>query len=122
MRVSSFIDKLCDKYPDLQVVRKNVFVKENREFQELLADYYNVPEDKRSIIPSIFLGKAFIGEDQIKHHLGEQVRKISLFERNVPGEPLEVSGKNPATSFLERFQSFGVPVIAFAGNFLSYSI
>ncbi len=100
------------KAPQLEVVEYNV--QENAALAEFLANRVNVPESQHLATPALFVGDDYlIGTDITADAV------LTLVEKYTPTGAEQVwADFNPEEaeqSILERFKSFGVLTIAFAG-------
>jgi cytochrome c biogenesis protein CcdA/glutaredoxin len=100
------------KYPQLEVVEYNV--QDDAALAEFLATRLDVPESQRLATPTLFIGDDYlIGTDITADAL------LTLVEKYAPTGAEKVwADFNPekaGQSIIERFRSFGVLTIAFAG-------
>ncbi len=117
--------KHCDKtYYDLQILKKKyprLFVKEfnikdktSMELNEALCEKYKVPIKKRLSTPMVFIGEKYL--------LGKNARKSEierLIKKNhteiAPWDRVKVEQDNLFKIIKNRFKSFGILTVAFAG-------
>jgi len=115
IRINSLIKRLSKKYPFLQIIKKDISLRENQEFRELLSILYDVPEEKRGIVPSLFIGKALVGEKEIKSNLEKEIKRLPALQSELNGSSVENLEGNPESSIIRRFESFSGTAVAFAG-------
>lgn len=116
LRITPFIERLSKRFPSIHLVKRNIALEENIGLREFLNITYNVPEEKRQIIPAIFIGKALIGEKVIKDGLEKQIKKILELDPDLIGDSIiNIRHEDAASGIVKRFKSFRIPTIVFAG-------
>ncbi|MGB9749393.1 MAG: hypothetical protein ACPLWB_00890 [Caldisericia bacterium] len=114
-RVKPFLESLEAKDKRLKITKLNIALTENQELRAKLDEFYNVPEDKRGVVPAIFIGKdVFIRENDIFDNIKIKIENYdsSDSEYLLKGLSSTISGKE---KIKEYFQKFGVLVIFVAG-------
>jgi thiol-disulfide isomerase/thioredoxin len=104
------------KYPSIVLKTFNTLDRNNQESQEAISLAYSVPENRRLIAPTIFIGDTFFVEDEITEKSLESV--IEKMEEGFSVPPWEQGeGYKPTVSkaIQNRFKSFGSLVIFLAG-------
>ncbi|UCB44894.1 MAG: hypothetical protein JSV25_11845 [Spirochaetota bacterium] len=109
-----YLEKLL-RGTDLPVSEKSMILKDNKKLREIYDDVYNVPADKRGIVPAIFRGSvALIGKDDIKKNL-----RRALYE--VDEEPSSIHLRDTEDSdhinsnVIKRFEAFSPISVVVAG-------
>ena len=116
-RVNSDLQSLKGEFPSIVLKEYDIESKENMKLNETLCEIYGVPQDKRMVTPTIFIGKDFIsGESITKEKLTELINKykdgISL-----PLKEAAQTGNLAEKNIVDRFRSFGIFAIIGAGLF-----
>lgn len=114
-RVKPFLETLETRYKNLKITKLNIANIENQELRAKLDEIYGVPDDKKGVVPAIFIGKSyFIRERDIFENLRDKIENFDFSENNFLLEALskEISGRE---KIKEYFEKFGVFVILFAG-------
>lgn len=114
-RVRPYLESLESKDGRLKITKLNIALPENQELRAKLDEYYNVPEDKRGVVPAIFIGEDFyIRENDIFNNIKNKIDAYSFKDSEYLLKALSstISGKE---KIKEYFQKFGVLVIFFAG-------
>lgn len=114
-RVNFILKRLESSYPTLNIRRFNVEDKNDIELFESLCSLYDVPENKRLIAPSIFIGKHYLIDKQITD---KELRKlITEYEKGTeePWKSAENIRSNAKEKLIDRFKSLGVFTILSAG-------
>jgi len=114
-RVKGDLAYLETQYPQLVIHEYNV--RENAALSEWLGARAQVPPLRRLTAPTVFVGDDYLLEEQLDARSLEE-----LLVKYVPaGAPLvwenweETAGESPQQSIVERFGSFGVLTVVFAG-------
>lgn len=114
-RVKPFLESLELKDNRLKITKLNIAISENQELRAKLDEFYNVPEDKRGVVPAIFIGKdVYIRENDIFNNIKGKIDSYSYEDSEYLLKALSstISGKE---KIKEYFQQFGVFVIFVAG-------
>ncbi|MGQ9845247.1 MAG: hypothetical protein ACUVQN_03420 [Caldisericia bacterium] len=114
-RVRPYLESLESKDGRLKITKLNIALPENQELRAKLDEYFNVPEDKRGVVPAIFIGEDFyIRENDIFNNIKNKIDAYSFKDSEYLLKALSstISGKE---KIKEYFQKFGVLVIFFAG-------
>jgi len=114
-RVKPFLESLEMKDTRLKITKLNIALYENQELRAKLDEFYNVPEDKRGVVPAIFIGKDFyIRENDIFNNIKDKIDSYNYEDSEYLLKALSstISGKE---KIKEYFQKFGVFVIFVAG-------
>lgn len=114
-RVKPFLESIEIKDKRVTVTRLNIALPENQELRAKLDEFYNVPEDKRGVVPAIFIGKDFyVREADIFKNLQNKIGTFTYEDSEYLLKALSssISGKE---KIKEYFQKFGVFVIFVAG-------
>lgn len=111
-RANILLKGLQEYYTNLNIYRHNLFADSGKIFYEALAEYMNVPQSKRLIAPTIFIGDDYLIREGITAK-----RLSSLIEKNRTGstklDTLNVG--RGEESILRRFSKFSILGILFAG-------
>lgn len=114
-RVRPYLESLESKDGRLKITKLNIVLPENQELRAKLDEYYSVPEDKRGVVPAIFIGEDFyVRENDIFNNIKNKIDAYSFKDSEYLLKALSstISGKE---KIKEYFQKFGVFVIFFAG-------
>ena len=115
-RASYILKNMERLYPNLEVRIFNSDRKEDIELFEAICSLYNVPEKKRLIAPSIFIGDHHLLIDEINdknlRNIIEQYKDIGTKE---PWEEAEKMRSSAKKSLIDRFKSLGPFAIIIAG-------
>ncbi len=114
-RAKPFLETLESRFTDLKITKLNIAEVENQELRAKLDDIYNVPDDKKGVVPAIFIGKSFfIREKDIFENLTKKIENFDFSENSflIDAISKEMSGKE---KIKEYFEKFGIFVILFAG-------
>jgi len=113
--VKPFLETLEARFKNLKITKLNIALVENQELRAKFDDHYSVPDDKKGVVPAIFIGKNFyIRKKDIFENLIKKIENFDYSENDFLLEAVknEVSGKE---KIKEYFEKFGVLVILFAG-------
>lgn len=114
-RVNNELQSLKTEFPAIILKEYDIESRENMELNETLCEIYGVPEEKRLIAPSIFIGKDFlVGESITKETLVELINKYQGGASLPFKEATKTEGVAEG-SIADRFRSFGVFAIIGAG-------
>lgn len=104
------LDRMIDE-DEVLIIEKSMALKEVRRQREIYDSMYGVAEEKRGIVPALFIGEvALVGKQEIKKNF----RLSTVYEQGlVPvGETVEES---PDGNLLLRFRKFRSVSVAAAG-------
>jgi thiol-disulfide isomerase/thioredoxin len=116
-RANSLLKYLLKKYPKLNIKEIDLNTPDGKRLNETLANRLNLPNEKRLVAPAISIGGYYLAPEEIT--LSKVEALILKYEKT--GEGLWVSGitteeiKKAEETMIERFKSFGVLAILFAG-------
>lgn len=114
-RVKGDLSYLASKYPQLVIHEYNV--REDAALSEWLGERANVPQMRRLTAPTVFVGDDYLLEEQLDARSLEEL--LSKYASN--GAPQswqkweDASDGAPQQNIVDRFRSFGVFAIVFAG-------
>lgn len=114
-RVKPFLETLEARFKNIKMSKLNIAEVNNQELRAKLDEFYNVPQEKRGVVPAIFIGKDFyIREKEIFDKLTKKIENFDYTENEFLTEAIkkEISGRE---KIKEYFEKFGVFVILFAG-------
>lgn len=114
-RVRPYLESLESKDGRLKITKLNIALPENQELRAKLDEYYNVFEDKRGVVPAIFIGEnVYIRENDILNNIKDKIDSYSFEDTEYLLKALSstISGKE---KIKEYFQKFGIFVIFLAG-------
>jgi thiol-disulfide isomerase/thioredoxin len=115
-RVSYLLKYIGEKYPHLHIKPIDLNTDDGKRLNETLSNRLGLPHEKRLIAPSIFIGNDFLSPGEITESRVEAL--IATYEKVETKSALEVEEKEiqkAETSMIERFKSFGIIAILFAG-------
>jgi len=123
-RASYLLKYLQQKYPQLHIKHIDLNSIDGKRLNETLSNRLNLPQEKRLIAPSIFIGDNFLSHEEITEAklnalIEKYATKVSISEgvdqlKKAPSlSPDEI--KKAEESIIERFKSFGIPAILLAG-------
>ena len=115
LRVNPLLERLTKNYPYIELIKKNITLKENQELREAFNISYKVPEKKRGTVPSVFFGRAFIGEKEIKKGLEKEIRNFLTRNGGTDRDFTQATEEDAIAAISGRFKSFKIPTIVFAG-------
>ncbi len=110
-RAEVLLNGLAKRYRSLVVYRHNIFEDKSKIFYEGLADWQKIPEDKRLIVPAIFIGEDYIIQNISAENLENLVLKYSA------GSPRLDTLKftKAESSIIERFSKLSIIGVMIAG-------
>ncbi len=128
-RASYLLKYLNKKYPNLRIKEIDLNTPDGKRLNEILSNRLNLPPEKRLIAPALFIGETFLPPEEITEVRVEALIKkysVSVGERDskktvfLPTPPPSLSPtpediKKAEESIIQRFKSFGVVAILFAG-------
>jgi len=107
---------LQSKYPNLIIKVYDIADHESKVLNEALGQICHVPEKKRLTAPSIFIGKDFLLEEDIRiHAMEELIRKHSREKTASPWEMAEKVKKEAGKTIVSRFKGLNISTIMAAG-------
>lgn len=113
-RVEYDLRLLESRVPGLKVYRFDVV--EQAPLNEWLGQRNGVPEDKRLVAPTVFVGDDYLVDDQITYDaLSRLVDKYKATGAPVVWENWDAGHPQATQGILERFRSFGTLTVAAAG-------
>jgi len=123
-RVNHLLKYLAKKYPHLNIKEIDLNTPDGKRLNETFSNRLNLPEGKRLIAPTIFIGKDYLSPEEITESkvegLIQKYEKVSAAVRGSGSEllkstPTPEESKKAEESIIERFKSFGVLAILLAG-------
>ena len=124
-RANYLLKYLLKKYPHLNIKDIDLNTSDGKRLNETLSNRLNLPQEKRLIAPSIFIGNDYLSPDEVTESRLEAL--IQKYSEGVPvGDRKSVSPppsllptpdeiKKAEKTIIERFESFGIPAILLAG-------
>lgn len=122
-RTSYLLKYLVKKYPHLSVKEIDLNTPDGKRINETLSNRLNLPQEKRLMAPSIFIGSDYLSHEEITEvRVEAMIQKYS--EEVKAAEQKHISPsiyltpdelKKAEASIIERFKSFGIPAILLAG-------
>jgi len=115
-RANYLLKYLLKKYPHLTIRDIDLDTPDGKRLNETLSNRLNLPQEKRLIVPSIFIGNDYLSPEDITESKVESL--IQKYEKIETRATLEVGKDEIAkadASIVERFKSFGIPAILLAG-------
>jgi hypothetical protein len=115
-RASYLLKYIGEKYPHLHVKPIDLNTDDGKRLNETLSNRLGLPQEKRLIAPSIFIGNDYLSPGEITESKVEAL--IATYEKVETKSALEVEEKEiqkAEASMIERFKSFGVIAILLAG-------
>ncbi|MEO0126993.1 MAG: hypothetical protein ABIL44_04505 [candidate division WOR-3 bacterium] len=110
-RVEALLNGLAKKYLNLIIYRYNIFNDTSKVFYEGLSDLQKIPEEKRLIIPAIFIGEDYIVKDISAERLENLIQKYSAGSPRLDTLKFTTAEKN----IIQRFSKFSIIGIMIAG-------
>ncbi|MBC8234402.1 DUF1573 domain-containing protein [bacterium] len=115
-RASYILKSLERRYPNLKIQKFNSEAKENIELFEAMCSLYKVPEKKRLVAPTIFLGEYYLLKEEITDKRLRDLMK--QYEKEGTGCPWENAAEmrsKAKESIIARFKSLGPFAVIAAG-------
>ncbi len=121
-RASYLLKYLQQKYPNLHIKQIDLNSLDGKRLNETLSNRLNLPQEKRLIAPSLFIGDTFLTPEEIS-----EAKVEGLIQKYSIQAGQGVSSVKPTTllstdeikkaeeSIIERFKSFGLFAILIAG-------
>jgi thiol-disulfide isomerase/thioredoxin len=121
-RANVLLKYLIKKYPRLKVKEVDLNTPDGKRLNEIFSNRLRLSDEKRLIAPAIFMGNHFLSPEEITESSVEAlIGKSSVDDRESvvkisPTPSLsEEEVKKADESIVERFRSFGILAILFAG-------
>lgn len=115
-RVEHQIKYLQWKYPNIVIEKFDITDAEVKKLAEALGELYNVPEVKRMVAPSVFIGQDYlISKDLNDKNLMELIEKYKYRGTIPPWDEANKYLKRAEKNIIERFKSFGIITVVSAG-------
>jgi thiol-disulfide isomerase/thioredoxin len=115
-RTNSLLKYLMKKYPWLKINEIDLNTLDGKRLNETLSNRLNLPQEKRLIAPTIFVGSDYLPSDEITESRVETL--IQKYEKIETKSALQVEKgeeKKAEESMIDRFKSLGVLNILLAG-------
>jgi thiol-disulfide isomerase/thioredoxin len=96
LKVEKYLYQVKKEYPKVSIKFYSIYEKENQRIRMIYDKTYNVPQNKKFIVPAIFVGRHyFIGEKDIEKILNEKILYKALGEEflkldTAPKKPEEI--------------------------------
>ncbi len=115
-RASYLLKYLLKKYPHLEINEIDLNTPDGKRLNETLSNRLNLPQGKRLIAPSIFIGNDYLSPEEITESKVESlIQKYEKIETKVTLDVGKEEIQKAESSIIERFKSFGIPAILLAG-------
>jgi len=115
-RVERMLSALQRRYPDITVRWFDLSLTRNKVLAEAMGRYAGLPEDRRLVAPSIFLGQdALVGEEIEEAGLRALVEKYGTAGARPVWEIVAADSVYAARSIVERFRGLGLFTVMLAG-------
>jgi len=115
-RINYEIPFLEKNYPNLDITKYNMEIRENNKMNEAFCEVYGVPENKRLTTPMLFIGKDYFTiEDLDKKPLKELILDYKDKGAEIPWTEIFALRDKAEKSIKERFKNMGAFTIIFAG-------
>ena len=115
-RANYLLKYLVKKYPRLHVRETDLNTPDGKRLNETLSNRLNLPQEKRLIAPSIFIGNDYLPPEEVTESKVEGlIQKYEKVEIKSALEPEKGEIKNAEESIVKRFKSLGVLAILSAG-------
>lgn len=115
-RASYLLKYINEKYPHLHIKSIDLNTDDGKRLNETLSNRLGLPQEKRLIAPSIFIGNDYLSPEEITESKVEAL--IAIYEKVEAKSALKVEEKEiqqAETSMIERFKSLGVFTVLSAG-------
>jgi cytochrome c biogenesis protein CcdA/glutaredoxin len=110
-RAEALLNGLSKKYLNLIVYRYNILEDTNKIFYEGLAEVRNIPDDKRLIVPAIFVGDDYLIREISSGEIENLTKKYSGGSLRLDTLRISMAEKN----IIKRFTRFSLLGVIFAG-------
>jgi thiol-disulfide isomerase/thioredoxin len=115
-RANALLRHLGRKYPRLHIQEIDLNTPDGKRLNETLAGRINLPQEKRLIAPSIFVGKdVLLPEEMTEQAVETLIRKYEKTETTSALIVDKAEMKQGEESMISRFRSLGVLTIVSAG-------
>ncbi len=115
-RVFHLINYIEQKYPDVRIKRFNLTEEKNKILNEAISEKYNVPEEKRLLPTTLFIGSEYLHEKEITlKNIEKKIAEYAETGTVCPWDIKEDEVISARKNVIERFKSFGPFTVAFAG-------
>jgi len=115
-KAEKILEIVKKRYPNLNISKFNMAVRENRILSEAVARKYNVPEDKALIAPVVFLGASFLMGNDITQEKLEKLLPVYSKDGTFASWSVEkIDLQSAMQGIARRFKSFGLLVVLTAG-------
>lgn len=115
-RASYLLRYMTKKYPQLHVKQIDLNTDDGKRLNETLSSRLRVPQEKRLIAPSIFIGDDYLSPEEITETKVEAlIEKYAKVEAKSVLKVEQGEIKKAEEAIVERFKSFGIFAILLAG-------
>ncbi|HER25197.1 MAG TPA: hypothetical protein ENO17_09135 [Candidatus Atribacteria bacterium] len=116
-KVKIILGDIFAKYPDNLIIESfDINLTDSMELAESLGELFQMPEEKRLLVPVIFIGDDYLFRDGITfENLEEAIQKYSNTETIAPWEKIKEKDLTAKDRLIARFQSFGLTAVAVSG-------
>ena len=115
-RIFHMLRYIEQKYPQVVVKEFNLTEKGNKEINEVVCNKFNVPETKRQLTATIFIGpEYFHGKDISLNNIESKIIQSTPTGTICPWDIKEKEMLAARGNIIKRFKSFGPQVVATAG-------
>ncbi len=115
-RANTLLKYLAGKYPHLNIREIDLNTPEGKRLNETLSNRVHLPDEKRLVAPSVFIGTDYVPPEAFTESNVEGL--IRKYEKEEKPSPLKVEQgelRKAETSMVERYRSLGVLTILAAG-------
>jgi cytochrome c biogenesis protein CcdA/glutaredoxin len=116
----NYLEALKEIYPEIEVREFSLSDDKNKELLAHFNKEYNVPENKRNIAPTAFIGEKFLTREEITKKLEGIVKSYNAEKTEFIEKVLETNSGG-SNYIIELFQKFGVLTILGAGFIDGYN-
>ena len=114
--VSYELNTLSSKYPNLEIKKFDIEVVDNMKLNEALCELYGIPENKRLLVPAIFIGDScFVREEINSKNIESLIRKYQLSGSKIPWENVKDTEGKAQKKIQTRFNRVSALAIFSAG-------
>ncbi|MCF7919585.1 MAG: hypothetical protein K9N06_06705 [Candidatus Cloacimonetes bacterium] len=104
------------KYPQVVIREYDISTRAGMELSEALSTLYDLPENKHSVTPVVFIGDKYLLQEKARWHNLENIILLGTSDLEIPPwEKAEQFKGNSGLSIIERFKSLGIITIILAG-------
>jgi uncharacterized membrane protein YuzA (DUF378 family) len=115
-RVHYMLNSFEHSTPGLKVKRFNSELKENMKLNEAMCNLFGVPEERRLIVPSIFVGEVHLVKGEITDsNVRSLIEKYREQGTRCPWKDAHAMLAKAERGIIERFRSFGPLAVVTAG-------